>query len=305
MSLLRIPSTDAQDRCKTTCRPLGGDRSLLRSIGFVVIALVFVLLGHTLVLQRTEKGPTRAFTIRGDTISYKMMIEEGFTTVHSPYRYRILVPLIARLMPFSSFESLRIVSYVSLFVFYVVALETCAAFGLSLSATLLGLFAVYSSNVHLYCYHNPYYLDPFAIMVLALMLFFLLNDYFVPFSAAGLIGILGRENVIFLVPAWLAKMEWKRSVVLIVLAVVVMAIPRLILMPSIDQIIDGLHDPLTQKGFLPFVKEVFLSWRYMWLFILVGLVLVSDLKQFAACVAALSWFSLNPTVGFGIKTLFG
>lgn len=127
--------------------------------GFLAILLLsglLLLLGDRLISQRQLNGPSYDLTISGDTLVYTDMIDGNIQGAREPFRYRVLVPLIARALPFSPTLGLKIIAYVSLFAAYVFAMSACKRLGLSLSASFFGLFALYTSVWHLYNYHNPF-----------------------------------------------------------------------------------------------------------------------------------------------------
>lgn len=112
----------------------------------IAIALLFLLLGHGFILQRTSSNPSKPMTIRGDTNAYVSMIRGNWTSPPSPFKFRVLVPFLASLLPLSPTDALRFISYISLFLCYVFMLLTCAKLGLSTSQSAVGLLAAWAST---------------------------------------------------------------------------------------------------------------------------------------------------------------
>jgi hypothetical protein len=164
--------------------------------------------------------------------------------------------------------------------------------GIPLVASFGGLFLVYSSTNHLYYYHNPYETDPFGFMILSIMLLAFLSNSFAIFAVAGLTGILQRENVILGIPLWFTKCNVRQSLILIVATVLVFLIPRLVLMPSWDQLIGQPSNAITGRVG-PFLKDVFLSWRYVWFVGILGLVLIPRSEHFYICATAFLLLTLG------------
>jgi len=251
------------------------------------IPVFLVVAGHILVLQRTLDGPTRYLTIQGDTIAYVSMIEGDLSSTAAPFKYRVLVPLLARLLPLSPTESLRVISYASLLICYVIALLTCSKMGINMFASVGGFLTVFFSPLHLYNYHNPFLTDAFGLMILFLMVFFLLNDRLPFFFTAAVIGVLARETIVFLTPVWLTK-NWRRGMITIVIVAIVLFVPRYIL-PSdrslVEQVVSsfsGINSPLTV---LSMGKNIFLTWGFVWFLAPLGLLLVNK-DKFVTLTAA-------------------
>jgi len=245
--------------------------SLSNIVLIIIISLLFLFVGHSFILQRTFFNTTKYFAIGGDTNAYVSMIEGNWINAPSPFKFRILVPFLASLLPLSPTESLRLISYLSLFFCYLFILLTCTKMGLNTNYSIIGLLAVWASAWHLYNYHNPFLTDAFGLLMLCVMIFALFNDSFFVFLTAAVLGVLARESTIFLVPVWLIKKEWKRSILVIAISIIVLLIPRHLLAtgtdPTLVSVFEGigiLQQPLT------FVKNVFLSWGFVWFLSMIG-----------------------------------
>jgi hypothetical protein len=253
-------------------------RSLKRYILLVVISAIFVAVGHSFVLQRTLQGPTDYLTIRGDTHYYVSMIEGNIAGTSGPFKYRLLVPFIAGLLPFSPTENLRIVSYCSLLIFYFFILLTCSHLNLSAGVSMLGMITVFSSRAHLYYYHNPFLTDAFGLMCLSVMIYALCNRSFLLFALTGLIGVLAREQVIFLAPVWCEKKRELRTCVTLASAMLLtLALPR-VMLPSNAALSDQLTSKLSNSLSFHPLAMIFLhaahAWGITWFVALIGLLFV-------------------------------
>ena len=248
-------------------------KSYLMLIG---ISAVLVLLGDRLVLKKIPDGNPLSPELTPDAAAYVQMITGDLSRVVTPFRYRILAPLLARELPFPPLTSLLLITYLSLFFCYLAAQRTCARLGLSPSASLVALFLVYSSQHHLYFYFYPYLVDGFGLLALSLMLMFLVDNSFGLFLFTAGWGMLVRENTIFLVPVWLATRQWGKTILVIASALALYIIVRKLLAAS-DATYAGyirstfrnrLQDPMD------FFTTIFLSWRALWLLALLGLALL-------------------------------
>jgi len=243
----------------------------------IVISATLVIVGHSFVLQRSLNGPTHYLTIGGDTNNYVSMAEGDFSSVGFPYRYRVIVPLIASLLPFSPTEALRVISYVSLFTCYVLLLLTCSKLGLDTYMSVGGLLTVFVSTWHIYNYHNPFLTDAFALMALSAMIFSLIHGSFLIFAISAIVGVLARETTIFLVPVWSVARGWRKGILLVAVTIVVFLIPRFIF-PSglslIEQLtthfryVDAFGNPFF------FIEGIAKSWGFTWFLALIGIFLI-------------------------------
>lgn len=224
-------------------------------------------------------------TIRGDTLPYVSMIEgNNLTSVSSPFKYRILVPFLASLLPFSPTDSLRIISYLSLLFCYLFSLLTCLKLGLTINQSAIGLLSVWASTLHLYNYHNPFLTDAFGLLILCIMLFALVSDSFTVFLIAALLGVLARETTIFLIPVWALvkpkKYLWQ-GMLLIVLAIFVLAMPRYFLASETEQTLVSAFNSIGMKLLqqpLAFGENILTIWGGIWLMSLIGILYLPNEK---------------------------
>ena len=154
------------------------------------------------------------------------MIEGDFDSIHSPLKYRILVPFLASLLPFTPLESLRIISYASLFVFYIMNILICLKLGMNKSSTLLALLCTFATLSHLYNYHNPFLTDAFGLMVISLLIYAYIIESFPMFVTICIVGLFARETIIFLAMIWLIK-DFKKGIILLVTCLLLIIIPRI------------------------------------------------------------------------------
>ncbi|NLX24303.1 MAG: hypothetical protein GXY55_21860 [Phycisphaerae bacterium] len=239
----------------------------------VAISLLLVALGHLLVPQRVHDGPNETMTIRGDSLDYIAMVEGDWTAARSPFRYRVLAPFLAGLLPLSPTDALRCVTYVSLCLTYVVALLACKNAGLGVISSMLGLVLAWASPCHLYSYHNPFLTDALALFMLGVMVYALFRDSFALFLAAAVLGILTRETTIVAVPVWAIRRGWRHSVLLLVVSAAALLVPRYILGAEAESPQALLT--VSGQGMLanPWqgVMEIVKAWGAVWLLSVAGL----------------------------------
>jgi hypothetical protein len=231
----------------------------------VALSAGLVVLGHFFA--------ARAVADLGyDSTFYVAMVNGQGATVPGPFKFRLLIPLVASVMPFSPMHSLLLISYLSLFATYLLIIRACDTIGLTIGEAAFGLLAIWGSTWHLYHYWNPYMIDAFALFALSVMILALLRNVFWPFAAAALVGTFGRENTAFLVPAWFATKQIAPTIALIVATIVVIALPRYWLASDGDLTIANAFNS-SGTVFLPFifVRQLHAIWGFVWFIALAGL----------------------------------
>ena len=247
---------------------------LTRTLLMAAMAGLLVLLGSSFILERPLIAtPDRTWDIGPVAKVYVTMTEGNYSDVDLNLRYRVVVPYLAGLLPFSATDSLKIVSYLSLFVFYFFVLLTCRKLGLNIYASVGGLLTVFTSGVHLYGYLNPFLTDAFALMVLSVMVFALVSRYFLVFAIFTILGFFVWELTLWLVPAWFLAGDRRKGAILLVMAALVFFIPRWIL-PSglglITQITSQVEVGFWhQPSFL--AKTSIVSWGFLWVLAPIGI----------------------------------
>lgn len=207
-----------------------------------------------------------------DSTFYVAMVNGLGDAVPGPFKFRVLIPFVASLIPASPTTALLIISYLSLFGAYLFVIRACDTLGLSVRDSAFGLFAIWGSTWHLYHYFNPYMTDPFALFALSLMITALLRDAFWPFAIAALIGAMGRETTAFLVPAWFATRQVTRTLWLIAAVVLIVVLPRYWLAADGDLGIAGAFNS-SDTLFQPFIfaRQLLATWGFVWFLAIAGM----------------------------------
>ena len=146
-------------------------------------------------------------------------------TVAAPFRYRVLVPWLAGLLPFDTTTSLSLITYVSLAILYAMVLDLSRRFGLSAVAAVAGLGLSYVFEPHFVNYYHPFLVEGFALLIIAVMFYALAIDSFWLFAVAGLSGVFAREVIWFLLPVWCVR-SVKRGLALTAIASVALLVER-------------------------------------------------------------------------------
>jgi hypothetical protein len=174
--------------------------------------VVFLLLGVALLLDLIGfcAVPAR-IDVSSNSTSYIEMAQHGTSSVESPFRYRLLVPFLARLLPLPAEQALLVITHVSLVGCFFLAMLVCRRIGLSIPACIYGATALFCSRAVVYNYANPYMTDGVALLAIFVMVYSYVGEQETVFGFASLVGILAHEIAVFLVPAVLFSRRWKRG----------------------------------------------------------------------------------------------
>jgi hypothetical protein len=176
---------------------------------YLTVSAVFLAAGHLLVIQRSSDAAADWYKISPDAKIYLSMVEGPETKL--PFARRMLVPTLASAIPVSPEQSLRILSYGSLLLFYCVSLFSLEILGFSLRTKILAIFAVFCCTGHLLLYQNPHIVDAFCHMCASIMLLALLTSNAALFGAAAVVGVLSHEMALFSAPSFLATGRWRAA----------------------------------------------------------------------------------------------
>ena len=225
------------------------------------------------------------------------MAQHGTMAGPAPFRYRFLVPLLVSALPVPAELGFRIVTFTCLGLTYVVALYVGQALGISLRGSLIALISVFCARTHAYNYWNPLLADGWGLLATFLMLWALIRGRDAVFTAASVLGTLGRESVMFLTPAIITRKQWKRAVLPIVLTGIAYILPRLLLRTPDQDIVHfySQYQKLPKFETFQFWKSAAIAWSYLWLVLPVGMVLTPR-RWRSVIFRSLGWVALGTCV---------
>jgi hypothetical protein len=254
----------------------------------VLVSLAIVAVGHVLLADYQESG-----RIVGDARHYLQMAEGR--PAASPYRWRVLAPGLARVLPFDALTGLRLVTYAGLALGYGAAMWTAQTLGARPMACVLAAMAVAARPGHLFQYEDPFLTDGAAIGAVGMMIASVPVGAFLVFLAACVAGVLAREPIAIGVVAWLPTREWSRAAT-VVAAVFLTFGAAWLLAPGTG---DTAYSRSSLNG-LGLGARVVWTWSFLWLAPF-GLLLVADRRhrhQLGALALALIVFGLGATPFF-------
>jgi hypothetical protein len=212
-------------------------------VGMVLVALTLVTVGVA-----THGGAPRAdqdylASYPSDSDIYLSMVSHhrmytrpplpddppwSMSWVRLPFRYRVLTPWLARLLPFGPVLSLALVNWISLAGAYIFVLLTCRRVGVGLASSAGGLAAAFTFISHLPIYFGPWLTDGLILFILSGMTYACAIDSFGLFAALGLAGLFAREVPVVLLPVWCVR-DWKRGAGVTAIAIAAVIVERAVL----------------------------------------------------------------------------
>jgi hypothetical protein len=242
----------------------------------VLVAVILLLAGHFLVLQRTDDSAEEFLRVRGDSVEYVRMAEAD-GSAPTPFRYRPLVPSLVSLLPLEVSTGFVVVSYLALFLCFVVLFHVLEGFGLGPWTMRSGLLLLFFSEATLYQFHNPFLSDAAGLLFLFLVLLAAYEHRLVLFGTAAAAGLLCREATLFAVPAYLSTRQFRPFAVVLLVLLGIFLVPRLLLQApdTAEGYFAGYFRSAAELGRLeePFgyLKSAFFTWDFLWLSALLGL----------------------------------
>jgi hypothetical protein len=281
----------------------------------LAIAILLDLIGFYTVPERPNFSSNSAFYIE--------MAQHGTTSVRPPFRYRALVPFVARLLPLPADQALVVISHVSLVGCLFLSMLLCRRIGLSIPACVFGATALFCSRAFTYNYVNPYMTDAVALLAIFAMVYSYLDGQDTVFGVAAVVGVLAHEITVFLVPAVLFSQRWKRGLTIWAMSALVFLLTRFWLGAGYASSLkkEFLFISFHLAHPLDWLKAVVLTWYLLWLLFVMGITMLPG-KRFPLLVCSglltagavfLSSFVLDtertysilaPVVAVGAATVF-
>jgi hypothetical protein len=235
---------------------------------------VFLLLGVALLLDFIGfcNVPARV-DVTHNSAAYIEMTQHGTGSVESPFRYRLLVPSLARQFPLPAEKALLVITHLSLVGCLFLAMLIGRRIGLSLPACIFGATALFCSRAIVYNYSNPYMTDGVALLALFVMVYSYLGEQETVFGIAALVGILAHEITVFLVPAFLFSRRWKRGLAIGALSAFALVLTRFCLGPGYAGNLNREFHFASYHWSHPFewMKGVVLAWYLLWPLFVMGI----------------------------------
>jgi hypothetical protein len=207
----------------------------------VVVALAMVLLAGSIwdntIMSRQYKScevmhHPYGYAVRArytpDATAYILMATVAPKNMIAPYKYRVLTPtLVAGAMAWvpNFDEAFVFVNMVALYLFYLMSGLTVFALGGNLWTALAGFMGVLSFW-HVYNYANPYTVEPVFYLTAAILIYALVTNRFGLFALVLTLGLLNKESLLFLAPAWIVTRQYRKAALATALGFMIYLLPR-------------------------------------------------------------------------------
>lgn len=207
-------------------KPVTRQRAM-KIVVYILCSLVLVAAGSALIREKSYHDDYRYLIIGGDAALYSAMAEKTGEEIPSPFRYRILFPFLASLSDLPAIDAFRLITLVSLFLFYLTGFFLCDMLRYSPLATVMSMVFVFLSPWHLYIYQNPFITDGTVQLTIMVLLFSVLKKNIWLFGMTALAGIFLHERIMFFLPLWMVMHDVRRGGIIAAGAVVIYAGLRL------------------------------------------------------------------------------
>ena len=196
-------------------------RDLVVSLG---VALGVVVIGILVVSSRSSSARTGWFSMSPDAKQYIRMVQGQ--PAEAPYKFRVLVPQLAALLPLPPDQALRVVTYASLFGCNIFILLSLGALKMPMNIRISSLLSLALTPGHLLLYQNPQLTDAFGLMCLSAMMYSVIRKTLPLFLLSSVAGILGRESTIVGIPGWLGTKRYGQLLGALLLGTLTYLLPR-------------------------------------------------------------------------------
>ena len=251
----------------------------------LIVAVVFIAT-NVWSIPRINPDPQ----IGGDASQYISLTRGNFDSVPSPFRFRVLVPFLAALLPFSPGHSLMAITYSSLACLFVVLVWTSYKLNGDVTASMLGALMIFSSRWFLYNFQNPYLTDSFSLAAVGFALYALVIRSSPLFLASVVAGTLARETVLLFSCTWMANGRWRSTAIISACALLAYVIPRIVITKDVSPI-EYFSTAITKYGLIAdpsnFLAQSAFSWGYVFLFALAGFAFFADAQKSKLLAASL------------------
>lgn len=244
--------------------------SRVRPFRALVFACSLLALCIAYVPMRGERGDPAVY---GDAQLYADLVRGG-VDIEAPFRYRVVVPLLARALPLTPGAALAAISWCSLAASYALVLVMARRLRIAPLAAAAGLGLAVFTSAHLYNYTNPFITDAAGLLVATGALYALLSRRFALFAAISALGIGVREACVFVAPAWGATRQWRRTAASIALTLAVYVGTRALVGPSQKTLDEGPFAIFPARTLRGWSWDTACAWHTLWLLAPIGLAAV-------------------------------
>ena len=178
----------------------GRPRFGMRRIALALfLAVLLVCAGALLIRSRGELHAG----LTPDDVNY-LRLASGHDGA-APWKFRVLGPDIARVLPTSASEGLRLVTFSSLIGVYTLTFLICLRLRVRALPALGALLMAFTATGQLAFFNDPLLIDGLASLFVTVAIWALLVPVFAVFAGVLIVGVAARESVLVLAPAWAVR----------------------------------------------------------------------------------------------------
>lgn len=244
---------------------------------YIICSFLLVLIGSSLIREKSFDNDYPYLRIGGDASSYIAMAEGPSDSVAAPFRYRIVFPLIASIFDAPATSVFRSINYASLFLFYFIAFLICDHRNIQPGISVVAVAFVFLSPWHLYIYQNPFITDGIVQMLMMVILYAVMTKNLWLFIVATAIGVGTHERILFLLPLWLLAHDKRRGGIVLLSIITIYFGIRVVIGDGMDTIAQGtLSGMALFASPLLLVKDAIVGSTPLYLIALTGLFLLTE-----------------------------
>lgn len=175
-----------------------------------------------------------------DEHQYLTLAQGG--AVLAPFSYRLLTPLLARLLPFGLDTNFQVISFVGIWLTGVVMYVLARAFRFVPPLALGGALAFYTLPTVGMLAGDPYLTEPLLFLFLVLALWSLKTRHDRLFALVLALGLLNKETMLAVVPLWFVfrPRDRRRGLLLMAPGLVLWAAVHLLIVPTIPYSVESM-----------------------------------------------------------------
>jgi hypothetical protein len=254
--------------------PVPPFRAIAAGCALLVLCIAYVPM-------RGERGGPAVY---GDAQLYVDLVRGG-VDVEAPFRYRVVVPLLARALPLAPASALVVISWLSLAASYALLLVVARRLSIGAGAASLGLLLASLTGTHLYNYQNPFITDAAGLLITTVCLYALVSRRFGLFACASALGIGVREVSLFAAPAWIATRQWWRAGASLACTLAVYVALRALVGPSRLTLDEGPFAIFPARPLPILIWDAACAWHALWPMAPIGLLSVRAERTSLAVLA--------------------
>lgn len=238
------------------------------------ISLIITSFGFLFFHQRFLDAPSLLNTFTYDAQMYLNMANN--LEVPGPHSCRILLPILAKLLPLKPLQSIFFINILSFLALFYGLIKMLESFSIDRKVIIFTLGIFFSTYSVAYNFTNPFLTD---LPALATMIFFInsiIKFQFVTSLFWFVLSLLFRETIIVMAPLFLITFSLKKSIFGCVFILLIYTIPKLIIA---GDILCGFISPISFHLLFDFkfLTKTILSYGALWLVSIFG---ISSLKNY-------------------------